>query len=149
MLAFQRPLEALQFCLMVCLLHFYAGLVCRSNPICTKMHPIQLTPQKNLIGNTCIACKRQNCKIIVLLRQVQEELMNEAWSDEVLRLPACRPLHGNANEMLFFGPRIKMGIYEGPPTRCVFVSGLSINAVIAYYIKPVCNGTSDDLLRHL
>ena len=43
--------------------------------------------------------------------------MTQAWSDEVLRLEACRRVHGPDNEVLFLGPRVKMGIYEGRPTR--------------------------------
>ena len=35
----------------------------------------------------------------------------------MLQLEACRRVHGPANEVLFLGPRVKMGIYEGRPTR--------------------------------
>lgn len=44
-------------------------------------------------------------------------MINEIWSDEALNLPPCRPMHGPNNEVLFMGPRVKMGIYEGLPTR--------------------------------
>lgn len=49
--------------------------------------------------------------------QVQEELMNEVWGEEVLKIPACRVMYGDKKQMLFHGPRVKMGIYEGVPTR--------------------------------
>ena len=52
-----------------------------------------------------------------MLPQVQEEMINEIWSDETLALTACKRVHGPANEVLFLGPRVKMGIYEGKPNR--------------------------------
>ena len=49
--------------------------------------------------------------------QIQEEMVTQAWSDAVQQLDSCRRVHGPANEVLFLGPRVKMGIYEGRPTR--------------------------------
>lgn len=49
--------------------------------------------------------------------QVQEELMGEVWGEDVLKLQACRVVYGDRKEMLFQGPRVRMGIYEGIPTR--------------------------------
>ena len=49
--------------------------------------------------------------------QVQEEMVNEVWSDETLHLGPCLPVHGPGKEVLFVGPRVKMGIYEGRPNR--------------------------------
>ena len=43
--------------------------------------------------------------------------MNEVWGEEVLKLPACRVVYGEKKEMLFHGPRVRMGMYEGVPTR--------------------------------
>ena len=43
--------------------------------------------------------------------------MNEVWGDEVLRIKACRVQYGDRKQKLFQGPRVKMGIYEGFPTR--------------------------------
>ena len=43
--------------------------------------------------------------------------MNEVWGEEVLKLPSCRVVYGDKKQMLFHGPRAKMGIYEGVPTR--------------------------------
>ncbi len=43
--------------------------------------------------------------------------MNEVWGEEVLKLPACRVVYGERKQMLFHGPRVRMGIYEGVPTR--------------------------------
>ena len=52
-----------------------------------------------------------------MLLQVQEEMVNEVWSDDTLKLGPCLPFHGPANQVLFLGPRVKMGIYEGRPNR--------------------------------
>ena len=43
--------------------------------------------------------------------------MNEVWGEEVLKLPACRVVYGDKKQMLFHGPRVRMGVYEGVPTR--------------------------------
>lgn len=43
--------------------------------------------------------------------------MNEVWGEEVLRIPSCKVLYGSKRQMLFQGPRVKMGLYEGVPTR--------------------------------
>lgn len=43
--------------------------------------------------------------------------MNEVWGEEVLKIPSCRVLYGDKRQMLFQGPRVKMGLYEGVPTR--------------------------------
>ena len=53
----------------------------------------------------------------VFLVQVQEEMVSEVWSDDTLKLGPCLPLHGAASQVLFLGPRVKMGIYEGRPNR--------------------------------
>lgn len=43
--------------------------------------------------------------------------MNEVWGEEVLRIPSCRVQYASRRQVLFNGPRVKMGIYEGIPTR--------------------------------
>lgn len=54
--------------------------------------------------------------------QVQEEMLKVHWREDVLALPQCQtqvgPGGGGRNQgLIFLGPRIKMGIYEGTPTR--------------------------------
>ena len=39
------------------------------------------------------------------------------WREDVLTLPHCQAQVGVRHELIFIGPRIKMGIYEGIPTR--------------------------------
>eukprot|EP00882_Tetradesmus_deserticola_P025795 GHRQ01028364.1.p1 GENE.GHRQ01028364.1~~GHRQ01028364.1.p1 ORF type:complete len:205 (+),score=78.57 GHRQ01028364.1:86-700(+) len=50
---------------------------------------------------------------------VQQVLRDMSWPASVLELPTCeeeRDMHGN---VMFCGPRVKMGIYSGPPTRVI------------------------------
>ncbi|KAL3135178.1 hypothetical protein ABBQ38_006269 [Trebouxia sp. C0009 RCD-2024] len=50
--------------------------------------------------------------------QVQEEMLKVHWREDVLALPQCQAQVGGRNQGLIFqGPRIKMGIYEGTRTR--------------------------------
>lgn len=53
--------------------------------------------------------------------QVQEEMLKVHWRDDVLSLPQCQAQVGAVGDrnqgVIFLGPRIKMGIYEGTPTR--------------------------------
>ena len=44
-------------------------------------------------------------------------MVNEIWSDDTLNLSPCQPVHGDDGQVLFMGPRVKVGIYEGQPTR--------------------------------
>ena len=39
------------------------------------------------------------------------------WREDVLTLPHCQAQVGVRHGLIFIGPRIKMGIYEGIPTR--------------------------------
>ena len=39
------------------------------------------------------------------------------WREDVLTLPHCQAQVGGRHGLIFIGPRIKMGIYEGFPTR--------------------------------
>lgn len=49
--------------------------------------------------------------------QVQEEVLKVHWREDVLSLPKCQAQVGRNQGLIFIGPRIKMGIYEGIPTR--------------------------------
>lgn len=54
--------------------------------------------------------------------QVQEEMLKVHWREDVLALPQCQTQMGGGGRkqgqgLIFLGPRIKMGIYEGTPTR--------------------------------
>ncbi|KAK9818038.1 hypothetical protein WJX72_006076 [[Myrmecia] bisecta] len=50
---------------------------------------------------------------------VQEALCEVHWGDDVLSLPPCKTIVGEQNQLLFRGPKAKMGVYEGTPTRVV------------------------------
>ena len=43
--------------------------------------------------------------------------MNEIWGEDVLKIKQCRVLFGDRKQMLFAGPRVRMGLYEGVPAR--------------------------------
>ena len=43
--------------------------------------------------------------------------MCEAWGEDVLKIKECRVMYGESKQMLFHGPRVKMGIYKGIPAR--------------------------------
>ncbi|DBB03723.1 TPA: hypothetical protein ACH3X3_011034 [Trebouxia sp. C0006] len=49
--------------------------------------------------------------------QVQEEMLKVHWREDVLTLPHCQAQVGGRHGLIFIGPRIKMGIYEGIPIR--------------------------------
>ena len=49
--------------------------------------------------------------------QVQDEMLKVHWREDVLVLPQCQAQVGRNQDLIFIGPRIKMGIYEGIPTR--------------------------------
>ena len=49
--------------------------------------------------------------------QVQEEMLKVHWREDVLFLQQCQCQVGRNQGFIFAGPRIKMGIYEGIPTR--------------------------------
>ena len=53
----------------------------------------------------------------VCIVKVQEEMMKVHWREDVLCLPQCQAQVGRNQGFIFAGPRIKMGIYEGIPTR--------------------------------
>ena len=51
--------------------------------------------------------------------QVQDAMLQGMWSREVLALPKCGAASGAGSQILWYGPRVRMGIYEGEPTRVV------------------------------
>lgn len=51
--------------------------------------------------------------------QVQQLLLEGAWSDRVLALPGCGPALSSSMEVLWVGPRARMGISEAIPSRVV------------------------------
>ena len=106
MLAFKDPIDAVLFCLTVRSLLL---AVCLFDRIASCGTDAQSAAQYS--APVCRLAERHRTL------QIQEEMVTQAWSDEVLRLAACKRVHGPANEVLFLGPRVKMGIYEGRPTR--------------------------------
>ena len=55
----------------------------------------------------------------VVYDQVQDAMLQGMWSREVLALPNCGAAGGANNDILWYGPRVRMGMYEGEPTRIV------------------------------
>ena len=51
--------------------------------------------------------------------QVQQLLLEGAWSDKVLALPGCGPALSSSMEVVWVGPRARMGISEAIPSRVV------------------------------
>lgn len=51
------------------------------------------------------------------MAQVQQQLLEAAWSDRVLALPGCGPALNTAMEVIWVGPRARMGICEAVPNR--------------------------------
>lgn len=49
--------------------------------------------------------------------QVQLEMLEHEWSADVLHLPACGREETRDGQLIWAGPRAKMGVYEASPTR--------------------------------
>ena len=49
--------------------------------------------------------------------QVQEALLQELWEPAVLLLQHCSPVRDDTGSLLYCGPRVRMGIFEGVPLR--------------------------------
>ena len=50
---------------------------------------------------------------------MQQQLLEGAWSDQVLALPGCGPALSSSMEVVWVGPRARMGISEAIPSRVV------------------------------
>ena len=50
--------------------------------------------------------------------QIQEAMMQKGtgWSADVLALPGCSPEVTSDGRLIWYGPRVRMGIFEGTPT---------------------------------
>ena len=87
----------------------------------------QKEPSAVLYGQTCrqmseallaVSSNQDNrCEVCLSVSQVQEEMLKVHWREDVLTLPHCQAQVGGRHGLIFIGPRIKMGIYEGVPTR--------------------------------
>jgi len=86
-------------------------------PPCTTSHPLLWILGGRTLLQLPQSFHQRSHSDTGLAPQVQEEMVNEVWSDDTLRLAPCQPVHSAANDVLFLGPRVKMGIYEGRPTR--------------------------------
>ena len=42
--------------------------------------------------------------------------MQNMWGNDVLALPHCHAQQGADGRLVFYGPRIQCGMYEGEPT---------------------------------
>ncbi len=49
--------------------------------------------------------------------QAQEALLQAHWDPNVLLLQHCCPVLDSEDRVLYAGPRVRMGIYEGTPLR--------------------------------
>ena len=65
--------------------------------------------------STTAAC----CTSCIVVMQVQQLLLEGAWSDKVLALPGCGPALSSSMEVVWVGPRARMGISEAIPSRVV------------------------------
>ena len=50
---------------------------------------------------------------------MQQLLLEGAWADKVLALPGCGPALSSSMEVVWVGPRARMGISEAIPSRVV------------------------------
>ena len=48
--------------------------------------------------------------------QLQEVMVQGMWGNEILSLPHCSAELTEAGELLYFGPRVRIGMCEGVPT---------------------------------
>ena len=67
------------------------------------------------------------------------------WREDVLTLPHCQAQVGGRQGLIFVGPRIKMGIYEGIPTRVA----PHTTTGSADYFGPLVNRHTTLLMSHL
>ncbi len=59
------------------------------------------------------------CTSSIVAIKVQQLLLEGAWSDKVLALPGCGPALSSSMEVVWVGPRARMGISEAIPSRVV------------------------------
>ncbi len=52
-----------------------------------------------------------------LLVQAQDALLQLHWDPEILQLEYCAPVLDGNYQLLFAGPRVRMGMYEDVPLR--------------------------------
>ena len=75
------------------------------------------------IQPSCILSIARICAAVIdhshLMVQVQQLLLEGAWSDKVLALPGCGPALSSSMEVVWVGPRARMGISEAIPSRVV------------------------------
>ena len=44
-------------------------------------------------------------------------MMQGMWVDDVLALPGCGAELGQNSQVVWFGPRVRMGLFDGEPVR--------------------------------
>jgi len=81
---------------------------CGPAPISNLYKKRRSFPLENLKQKSCIVAT-----------QVQQLLLEGAWSDKVLALPGCGPALSSSMEVVWVGPRARMGISEAIPSRVV------------------------------
>ena len=65
------------------------------------------------------ARRQQGADGVSCVVQVQEAMLDVQWDTSVLALPHCQPVFGSSCQILFAGPRVRIGMYEDKPTRVV------------------------------
>ena len=55
--------------------------------------------------------------IFLLCLQAQDALLHLHWDPDILQLDYCGPVLDRNDQLLFAGPRVRMGVYEGVPLR--------------------------------
>ena len=53
--------------------------------------------------------------------QLQEVMVQGMWGNEILALPHCAAELTEEGELLYFGPRVRIGMCEGVPTAVTCV----------------------------
>lgn len=67
----------------------------------------------------CRASKRAAPDVVLpYAMQVQDLMMQQGtgWSPDVLGLPDCQPQLSACGRLVWYGPRVRMGMYEDAPT---------------------------------
>ena len=86
----------------------------------------------------------QSIQVVTHGCQVQEAMLQGMWNKDVLALPNCGAAGGSSNDILWYGPRVRMGLYEAEPTRVVPHS----TSGRADYFGPLVNRYADRTLMH-
>ena len=68
---------------------------------------------------------------VELCLMVQQVLQDVSWPDAVLELPGAEQLCDQHGNVVFRGPRVRMGLYRGAPTR---VSASCAGTIVTFFV---------------